>query len=75
MWYIQNHPGGVSKIMLAAGQDLEPFWRIYQQHLNSKLPQQLLKQMQVGELCDSEQEIQSPSECPYAKDPGVSPWG
>jgi len=38
----------VSKIMLAAGTDLAPFWRIYRQHLNSELPRQLLAGMQVG---------------------------
>ena len=31
--FIVNHPGGVSKIMLAAGKDIGPFWRVYQQHL------------------------------------------
>ena len=40
----------VSKIMLAAGTDLAPFWRIYRQHLNSELPRQLLAGMQVGSL-------------------------
>ena len=27
--FIPNHPGGVDKIMLAAGGAVEPFWRVY----------------------------------------------
>ena len=31
--FIKNHPGGVEKILLAAGQSVEPFWALYRQHL------------------------------------------
>ena len=31
--FVQNHPGGVNKIMLAAGQSIEPFWSLYRQHV------------------------------------------
>ncbi len=29
--FIAAHPGGASKIMLAAGGSVEPFWALYQQ--------------------------------------------
>jgi hypothetical protein len=31
--------------MLAAGKAIDPFWRVYQQHLSSPFPQQILKTM------------------------------
>jgi cytochrome b involved in lipid metabolism len=48
--FIENHPGG-NKILLAKGKAIDPFWRIYQQHLNSALPLQILKGMQVRICC------------------------
>ena len=32
--FVNAHPGGAQKIKLAAGQSVEPFWRIYKQHLD-----------------------------------------
>ena len=34
--FLANHPGGVDKIMTAAGQSVEPFWALYRQHLMPK---------------------------------------
>lgn len=31
--FIKNHPGGVDKILSAAGQSVEPFWSLYRQHV------------------------------------------
>lgn len=31
--FVQNHPGGVEKILTAAGQSVEPFWSLYRQHI------------------------------------------
>ena len=33
--FVQDHPGGVEKIMTAAGGPVEPFWALYRQHLTS----------------------------------------
>ena len=30
--FLDMHPGGKDKIMMAAGKPIEPFWEIYQQH-------------------------------------------
>ncbi len=32
--FLENHPGGVDKITLAAGGSVEPFWKIYRQHVD-----------------------------------------
>jgi sulfite oxidase len=45
--FLENHPGGSDKLLLAAGKAIDPFWRIYQQHFRSELPMQLLGEMQV----------------------------
>ena len=34
--FISNHPGGVEKIMSAAGGSVEPFWALYRQHVKAK---------------------------------------
>jgi len=48
--FVANHPGGKDKILMAAGKDIEPFWNLYRQHYNSKLPMELLSAMIVGRL-------------------------
>jgi sulfite oxidase len=74
--FVDNHPGGSSKIMLAAGQKLEPFWRLYQQHFRTSAPMDLLEKMKVGELHDSELEEDEDEEDdkdPYDADPERHP--
>ena len=74
--FVANHPGGQDKIMLAAGKSVEPFWSLYRQHYNSKLPMELLSNMKIGRL--------HPDDCikidnkldnndPYSNDPVLSP--
>ena len=48
--FIANHPGGRDKISLAAGQDIGPYWKMYPQHINSKLPMDTLSPMIIGTL-------------------------
>uniref|UniRef100_A0A7S2YTY0 sulfite oxidase n=1 Tax=Entomoneis paludosa TaxID=265537 RepID=A0A7S2YTY0_9STRA len=31
-FFINGHPGGTTRLLMAAGQDLEPYWEIYRQH-------------------------------------------
>lgn len=81
--FIVNHPGGEDKIMLGAGSDIEPYWRIYRQHYNSKLPLEILSGMRIGNLHpddlklkaieDSKSQSDSSSSDPYDTDPEVSP--
>lgn len=74
--FVQNHPGGADKIMLAAGKSVEPFWRIYRQHYNSKLPLEMLTLMRVGTLHPEDvvaQNEMKDSSDPYFEDPPLSP--
>ena len=50
--FLANHPGGASKLMLAAGKDLTSLWKKtdYQQHFRSPLVFELLEEMRVGSL-------------------------
>ena len=47
--FIALHPGGNSKILLAAGTDTAPFWNIYQQHKKKEV-QDILAQYLIGKL-------------------------
>jgi sulfite oxidase len=76
--FIVDHPGGQEKIILAAGGPVEPFWRVYQQHYNSKLPIDLLKPMRIGSLHPDDYKAlqesnKKDSSDPYSDDPPVSP--
>jgi sulfite oxidase len=75
--FIPNHPGGRDKIMMAAGQDIEPFWNVYRQHYNSPLPQELLKEMRIGTLHPEDRVKPSSSDSnennPFRNDPILSP--
>lgn len=42
-----NHPGG-NRILLGAGKSIDAYWNLYQQHLNSAAPMELLQSMQIG---------------------------
>ena len=71
--FVDSHPGGASKIMLAAGQAVEPYWRIYQTHRTSRLVQErLLPSMRIGRLAPSEappEDAGGAEDDPYAGDP------
>mgnify|MGYP003949222985 CR=1 FL=1 len=66
--YIESHPGGKDKIMLAAGKGLEPYWNIYKQHLNNKdIVNQLLEPMKIGTIEDYD-----PNKCANITDPYIN---
>jgi len=86
--FVQNHPGGVDKIMTAAGQSVEPFWSLYRQHLQPKstaadgpVPKdhvaEILAPLQVGWLDPAEMARQKRSAAddndPYAHEPERHP--
>ena len=51
--FISKHPGG-EKILLGAGKSVEPFWRLYAQHLNLPSISHLMEDMRIGNLDESE---------------------
>lgn len=34
--FVEQHPGGAARLMLAAGGAIDPFWAMYQQHNNDQ---------------------------------------
>ncbi|MXQ97789.1 hypothetical protein E5288_WYG018385 [Bos mutus] len=67
--FVDIHPGGASKLMLAAGGPLEPFWALYAVH-NQPHVREILAQYKIGELSpdDKAPSILKTSD-PYADDP------
>mmetsp|Transcript_34963 Transcript_34963/g.51959 ORF Transcript_34963/g.51959 Transcript_34963/m.51959 type:complete len:670 (-) Transcript_34963:83-2092(-) len=47
--FLQGHPGGAPRLLMAAGQDLEPFWDIYRQHFRGHVIQWMEK-YRIGNL-------------------------
>ena len=47
--FVAKHPGGSSKIMMAAGSSIEPFWQIFAHH-NSNEIYALLESMRIGNI-------------------------
>jgi Cytochrome b5-like Heme/Steroid binding domain len=35
-FFLDGHPGGAPRLLMAAGQDLEPYWDIYRQHFRGQ---------------------------------------
>ncbi|XP_068827118.1 sulfite oxidase, mitochondrial [Capricornis sumatraensis] len=67
--FVDIHPGGASKLMLAAGGPLEPFWALYAVH-NQPHVREILAQYKIGELSpdDKAPSILKTSD-PYMDDP------
>lgn len=75
--FIENHPGGSDKVVLAAGGKLENYWNLYRQHYSSPTPRQYLAKMCIGrvhpdDLMTDRKNIQN-LEDPFSMDPDVSP--
>ena len=51
--FIASHPGGPSKIILAAGGALEPFWALYAVHNNQHVLD-MLDEYWIGSLAEDE---------------------
>ncbi|XP_007953290.1 sulfite oxidase, mitochondrial [Orycteropus afer afer] len=71
--FVDLHPGGPSKLMLAAGGPLEPFWALYAVH-NQPQVREILAQYKIGEL-NPEDKVSPSLETsdPYASDPPRHP--
>jgi sulfite oxidase len=69
--FVEEHPGGVKRIMLAAGGRVDPFWKLYQQHFTDKV-QDILKGLRIGTLHPDEEVIIDESD-PYSMEPERHP--
>jgi len=47
--FVEEHPGGKARIMLAAGGSIEPFWALYQQHVSDEVAT-ILESKRVGNV-------------------------
>ena len=50
--FVDAHPGGADRLMMAAGAAVDPFWALYQQHMTDDV-QALLKGYRVGRLSEA----------------------
>jgi hypothetical protein len=71
--FVESHPGGSEKLMLAAGGQLEPFWNLYRQHYDLPAPMQHLSKYKIGSLDPHEKPYKPTKEelenDPYANEP------
>ncbi len=47
--WLDSHPGGAAKLMLAAGGAIDPYWAMYQQH-NVPEVHKILEQYRIGNV-------------------------
>ncbi|KYM81913.1 putative sulfite oxidase, mitochondrial [Atta colombica] len=67
--FVDKHPGGPSKIMMAAGGSIDPFWMMFANHNTSEI-HSLLESMRIGNI--SEEDAKSNKSNlydPYANEP------
>ena len=50
--FLNNHPGGKDKLMLAAGNSVEPYWNVYKQHYTPEIINNILDPMKIGTIKD-----------------------
>lgn len=67
--FVESHPGGTAKIMLAAGSSIDPFWLMYQQH-NHVNVHEILEEYRIGNLARTDQagDVIDAND-PYANEP------
>lgn len=70
--FVDSHPGGLQRIMLAAGGPLEPYWSLYRQH-STEAVQSILAKYRIGDL-ETEGVVEVFDETdPFREDPSRSP--
>lgn len=69
--YVSSHPGG-SKILLAAGGSVEPFWDLYAVHKHSDILS-IVESFRIGNITELPKVESFSKEDPYANDPPRSP--
>ncbi|KAK9820662.1 hypothetical protein WJX74_001642 [Apatococcus lobatus] len=69
--FLEMHPGGASRLMLAAGGAIDPFWAMYQQHQNDEI-KSLLEGYRIGNLAGGQDMSQQVAD-PYSNEPKRHP--
>lgn len=65
--WVDQHPGGAARLMLAAGGAIDPYWAMYAQH-NTDQVRGILEGYRIGRLKGGAAAV-SPVEDPYAHEP------
>ena len=68
-----GHPGGVGRLEMANGNDLEPFWKVYTQHNRGHITEVLLARYKIAILSEDEAEAirnRTMFANPYLNEPG-----
>ena len=70
--FLDSHPGGAARLLLAAGGPIDPFWAMYAQHQTEAVAA-LLEQYRIGSLDPADvAKAPSPND-PYSTDPPRHP--
>jgi sulfite oxidase len=69
--YVNNHPGG-SKILLAAGSSIEPYWDMYGVHKQGEIIE-MLEELRIGNITERPKEETLDKNDPYANEPKRHP--
>jgi len=70
--FIEGHPGGSNKIILAAGGNLEPYWDMYAIHKKPEIIS-ILQGYYIGELRKEDWIVEEKKQGPFANDPKRHP--
>lgn len=74
--FIEEHPGGKARIMLAAGGSIESFWALYQNHVSDEVGE-ILEGLRIGNLAAADRVKTEPNKKdpndPYNNDPERHP--
>lgn len=66
--FVKKHPGGPSKIIMAAGSSIEPFWTIFANH-NTPEIYELLESMRIGNISEEDAQDNRDNNDPYTREP------
>ncbi len=74
--FVDLHPGGQEKVMLAAGGAIDPYWEVFAQH-NTEEVYEMLEELRIGNISPEDRKKLAKQggakEGPYANDPHRSP--
>ena len=70
--FVEQHPGGADRIMMAKGSNIDPFWNLYQQHFTPEVAS-LLAPMKIGHIDQNEPSPVFDADDPYANEPERHP--
>jgi sulfite oxidase len=68
--FVEGHPGGSARIMMAAGSSIDPFWSMYRQHQNPEV-NKILEQHRIGSLEGGAAQVEVQD--PYQNEPERHP--